>query len=65
MRKFVEENRSEEEQAGQDAHGPMPGVCPSGMFLLELRSDHVGDGRKNEDPSGVEIDRDAENPADT
>jgi hypothetical protein len=34
------------------------------MFLLVLRGDHVGYGCKNEDPSGVEIDGDAENFAD-
>src|SRR6266566_2025500 len=58
--KFVEEDGREEEKAGQDAHGPMLCVGPKWMLLLELRGDDVGDGRKNENPSGVEIDANSE-----
>src|SRR5260370_414758 len=62
--KFVEEDGREEEKAGQDAHGPMLCVGPKWMLLLELRGNDVGDGQKNENPSGVEIDGNSENFAD-
>jgi hypothetical protein len=39
-------------------------VLPKWMFLLELRSNDVGDGRKNEDPSRMEVDGDSKNFAD-
>ena len=42
----------------------MLGVRPTRMILFELRSDDVGDGGKNENPGGVQIDRDSENFAD-
>ncbi len=61
---FVEENRGEEEKARQDAHGPMLRVRPKRMFLAELRGDDVGDGGKNEDPRGMEVDGNSENLAD-
>ena len=61
---FVEEDRGEEEQARQKAHGPMLCVRPKRMFLPELGGDDVGDGGKNEDPSRVEIDGDSENSSD-
>jgi hypothetical protein len=57
----MEENRSEKKEARQDAHGPVLGVPPKRMLLLELRGDDVGDGCKNEDPSRVEVDRNSEN----
>jgi len=34
---------------------------PKRVLLFDLSGDHVGDGRKNENPSGVEVDWDAEN----
>jgi hypothetical protein len=34
------------------------------MFFVELRGDDVGDGGKNEDPRGMEVDGDSENSAD-
>ena len=61
---FVEENRSEEEEAGQDADGPMLRVSPKRMLLLELRGDDVGNGRKNKDPSRMEVDGDSQNSSD-
>jgi hypothetical protein len=61
---FVEEDRAEEEKTRQDAHGPMLRVRPKRMFLLELRGDDVGDGRKNEDPSRMNVDWDSENSSD-
>jgi hypothetical protein len=61
---LVEENRGEEEQTGEDAHGPMLGVRPTRVLLLELRGDDVGNGGKNENPGGVQIDGNPENFAD-
>jgi len=62
--KLMEQNRGEKEQAGQDANGPMLCVCPKRMLLLVLRSDDIGDGYKNENPSRMQIDGNAENFAD-
>ena len=39
-------------------------VRPKRVLLLVLRSNDVGDGRKYEDPSRMEIDGDSENFAD-
>src|SRR5882762_2358652 len=60
---FVEENRSEEEETGQDADGPMLRVRPKRMQLLELRGDDVGDSRKNKDPSRMEVEEFSESPS--
>ena len=64
MGKFVEQETSEKEKAGEYSDGPMLRVRPKGMFLLELRGDDVGDRGKNENPGRMEVDGDSKDFAD-
>lgn len=53
---FVEEERAEKENAGEDADAQMLGGSPGRILLRELRVEKIGDAGKNNDPRGVEID---------
>src|SRR5260370_30696959 len=57
----MEQNRGEEKKAGDNANGPMLGRTPVRMFLRELHGQRESDEKKNNHPTGVQIDGDAEN----
>ena len=52
----MEQERSKKQNAGSNADGPLLRGAPARMLLLELYGERVGDGGKNDDPSGMKID---------
>lgn len=64
MSELVKKERREEQEAGENPHGPCFGLGPAPMFLDELHGERVSDRRENNDPGGMQIDWDTEDPAD-
>ena len=56
MGKFMEEERSKKENAGENAYDPLLGRGPARILLRELHGERVGDSGKNDDPCGMEKD---------
>ena len=63
VRQLMEQNGGEEKKAGDNANSPMLGRAPVRMFLRELHGQLQSDEKKNNHPTGMQIDGDAENPS--
>jgi hypothetical protein len=57
----MEDHRSEEEDAGDDSEGPVLRRGPAGVLRSELGSQGERNQKKNDEPAGVQVNRDAEN----
>ena len=59
-----QKDRREEEKAGGGADRPVLNGIPLRMLLRELHAERPRDDRENDQPAGVDEDRDAEDAAD-
>src|ERR1700694_2264623 len=57
--KLVEDHRSEEKDAGDEAKRPVLRRAPCGMLLGELSGQRIGDEREDQKPARMQIDGDA------
>src|SRR5580700_2482258 len=57
---FVENDRSEEQQSGEDTNGPGLRACPRGILRREIAGYGKRDQAKNKNPAEINVDGYAE-----
>jgi hypothetical protein len=62
VRKLVEQDRAEKEEAGEQADAPLLRFGPMGVALGEKLPEGKRTQRENHDPSGMQVNGDPENP---